>query len=204
MSPRKAVAILVATSALASSLVVGLLASDERWRTAWVELRDPAPAEAAADGPVLVLGGGVGRLPFALTLPGVPGPTRPLWLSALDDGALEEHGLSCADPHVVCAQPVPASTYGEALLLARLASDLAPEVTVTVVTSTFHVARTRYQFATCPGPDVVVVSPAAPTLPGEPDRAELLKLINAGLRTACRGAALPPAAATASGTNGPQ
>ena len=199
----RTVAVLLAGALVAASvLAVGLLASDAHWRTAWDELHDPAPAAAAADGPVLVLGGSGERLPFALTLPDVPGPTRPLWLSALDDRALEEHGLSCADPHVVCAQPVPASTYGEALLLARLAAELAPGVTVTVVTSTFHVARTRYQFATCPGPDVVVVSPAAGTLPGEPDRAELLKLVNAGLRTSCRGATLPAAAATAAGTKG--
>jgi hypothetical protein len=192
VSLRTAAAVIGAVLVTAPVLAAVLLLADPDWRVALGELDDPAPAAAAPDGPVFVLGGGADRLPFALTLPGVPGPTRPLWVSAHSDEALAREGLSCADEHVVCAQPEPASTYGEALLLARLAHSHAalgasPDATVTVVTSTFHVPRTRYQFATCPGPEVVVVAPAAALLPGERDRGELVKLINAGLRTACRG-----------------
>jgi hypothetical protein len=193
VSLRIATAVTLAAVVVASMLAAALLLTDPDWRIALRELGDPAPAAAAADGPVFVLGGGADRLPFALELPGVPSPSRPLWVSAHSEEALAQEGLSCADAHIVCAQPDPVSTYGEALLLATLAdvhaATLPAEVTVTVVTSTFHVPRTRYQFATCPGPEVVVVSPAAALLPGEGGRGELVKLINAGLRTACRGGA---------------
>jgi hypothetical protein len=193
VSLRIAAAVTLAAVVGASMLAAALLLLDPDWRIALRELGDPAPAAAAAGGPVFVLGGGADRLPFALRLPGVPSPSRPLWVSAHSEEALADEGLSCADAHVVCAQPDPASTYGEALLLAMLAdahaSVLPADVAVTVVTSTFHVPRTRYQFATCPGPAVVVVAPAAGLMPGERDRGELVKLINAGLRTSCRGAA---------------
>jgi len=191
----------MAALGLAAVAALLLLVSDPAWRTALRELAAPAPAAPAADGPVLVLGGSPSRLPLALELPGVPGPTRPLWVSAPGRETLTtlaENGLSCDDAHVTCVTPDPASTYGEALALraltAALTADLGADVRVTVVTSTFHVARTRWQLHACAGPtggagggpDVVVMSPGAGPAPEDRPRLEVLKLVNAGLRTSCR------------------
>lgn len=195
---------LVASVGLVAVGALLLLVSDPTWRTALREIADPAPAAAAADGPVLVLGGSPSRLPLALELPGVPGPTRPLWVSAPGRETLTtlaENGLSCDDVHVTCVTPDPASTYGEALALRALTADLTAalgaDVRVTVVTSTFHVARTRWQLHACAaptgatagtgaGPDVIVMSPGAGPAPEDRPRLEVLKLVNAGLRTSCR------------------
>jgi hypothetical protein len=196
----RGVGLISAATVLVGLGAVLLLVSDARWRTALRELSDPAPADAAPDGPVYVLGGSSNRLPLALTLPGVPSPTRPLWVSAPGregHATLVEHDLSCEHPHVTCVTPYPTSTYGEALALRGLLTehhDVAPDATVTVVTSTFHVARTRWQLHACALPegapgagiDVVVRSPGAGPAPVDRPRLEAIKLVNAGLRTACR------------------
>jgi len=182
------VALLVALAVSAASAVsfgLLLLISDATWRTAWREVAAPAPAAALSDGPVMVMGGSPARLALALTLPGVPGPSRTLILSggAVDDW--EAGGGACDDPHVHCAQPDPSSTYGEALMLDRLATAHGWDA-VTVVTSDFHVARARWQVSACTDVGVVVVSPGSGGAVRDAPRLERLKLINAGLRTACR------------------
>jgi uncharacterized SAM-binding protein YcdF (DUF218 family) len=187
------VALTVAVAALTALTLLlvpaAMLLSDEGWRTAARELADPAPASPAPDGPVLVLGGSDTRLPHALALvEGLPGPTRPLWLSAGTAEQWEAMGRTCDEPHVVCLTPDPASTYGEALAARRLAAGMADGEVLTVVTSGFHVARTRWQFAACAGVPTVVVAPGAGPSPDDQAWAELVKLVNAGLRTACRGA----------------
>ena len=162
------------------------MVSDAAWRTAWAEAASPAPAAALATGPVMVLGGSPTRLPLALTLDGVPGEERPLVVSA---GAVDDwraRGGSCDDPHVTCVMPDPSSTYGEALALDALAAAHGWDA-VTVVTSDFHVARTRWQMAACTDVTTVVVAPGARPFAEDNPRLERLKLVNAGLRTSCRG-----------------
>jgi len=177
------VALLVAL--LVPLLVLVPLASDPAWRTAWAEVAAPAPAQALADGPVMVLGGSPTRLPLALTLPGVPGPSRPLVVSgsAVDDW--QARGGTCADAHIVCVMPEPSSTYGESLALDALAAEHAWDA-VTVVTSDFHVARTRWQMAACTDVAHVVLAPGAGPSADDQPWLERVKLVNAGLRTACR------------------
>jgi hypothetical protein len=191
---------LVAALALTGCAAVLMVVADPGWRTALAELDEPTPAPPAADGPVYVLGGSPLRLPFALELPGVPSPTRPLWVSAPDHethAVLAASGLSCGDALITCVVPDPASTYGEALALRALTAELGSDVEITVVTSTFHVARTRWQLHACAvpversgegdtGPGIVVVAPGAGPTSTDRPQAELLKLINAGLRTSCR------------------
>jgi hypothetical protein len=187
MKVRVALLVALAMSAVSavSAVSLGLLISDASWRTAWREVSAPAPAAALSDGPVMVMGGSPTRLALALTLPGVPGPSRTLLLSgsAVDDW--EARGGGCDDPHVRCAQPDPSTTYGEALMLDRLATAHGWDA-VTVVTSDFHVARTRWQLAACTDLDVTVVAPGSGGAPDDQPRLERLKLINAGLRTTCR------------------
>lgn len=189
--PTRTVATVALASVLALALVLAgaaaltLLLSDATWRTAWREIDAPAPQAALPDGPVMVLGGSPTRLPLALALPGVPGPLRPLIVSAsaVDDWRVQ--GGTCADAHVICVQPDPGSTYGEALALRALAAAHGWGA-VTVVTSQSHVARSRWQLSACSDVTTIVLAPgAAPSVFDSP-RQERLKLVNAGLRTSCR------------------
>jgi hypothetical protein len=180
-----AVALLGAAVLVASALVLAPLLGDPVWRTAWTEVSAPAARAALPDGPVMVLGGSSTRLPLALELPGVPGPERPLVLSA---GAVDDwraRGGTCADAHVVCVTPDPSSTYGEALALDALAAEQGWDA-VTVITSDFHVARARWQFGACASVPVAVVAPGAGPSGLDSPWQERIKLVNAGLRTACR------------------
>jgi len=178
--------IVAAAVAIAVALVLfPPMLADPEWRMAWREIAAPAPADALPDGPVMVLGGSPTRLALALTLPDVPGPSRPLVLSASVTGDWEARGRSCEAPHVHCVDPDPMSTFGEALTLDRLASEHGWDA-VTVVTSDFHVARTRWQFSACTDVDVVVLAPGAGPSRDDQPRRERIKLVNAGLRTACR------------------
>jgi hypothetical protein len=180
-----AIVVTVAAVALGPVLVLAPVVSDAAWRTAWREAGSPAPTQALPDGPVMVLGGSPTRLPLALTLPGVPGPSRPLVVSgsAVDDW--REGGGSCGDVHVVCVTPDPSSTFGEALTLDALATGFGWDA-VTVVTSDFHVARTRWQFAACTDVAHVVLAPGAGRSAEDRPWQERVKLMNAGIRTACR------------------
>lgn len=181
---------LVLAVALVLALLLALLApalADPTWRAVWGELDAPSPRTAAPDGPVMVLGGSPARLPLALALPGVPGPSRPLIVSgsAVDDWRAT--GATCSAAHVVCVEPDPSSTYGEALTLAALAEERGWDAgPITVITSEFHVPRTRWQFAACTDLDVVVPSPGAGPAPEDQSWLEPIKLVNAGVRTACR------------------
>ena len=187
---RAARATLATLATLAAAVLVPALAlvpvvTDPAWRTAWTEASAPAPARALPDGPVMVLGGSPTRLPLALSLPGVPGPTRPLLLSASAIDDWRALGGSCADTHIVCVMPDPDSTYGESLALDTLARERGWDA-VTVVTSDFHVARTRWQMAACTDVTTVVVAPGSGRSAEDSPRQERVKLLNAGLRTTCR------------------
>ena len=180
----------LAAAVLVPALALAPVVTDPAWRTAWAEVPAPAPERALPDGPVMVLGGSPTRLPLALTLPGVPGPTRPLLLSASAIDDWRALGGTCEDAHIVCVMPDPASTYGESLALDTLARERGWDA-VTVVTSDFHVARTRWQMAACTDVATVVVAPGSGRSAEDSPRQERVKLLNAGFRTACR-TGLPP------------
>ena len=122
----------------------------------------PTDAEPFADGPIVVLGGGGGeRLTTAMAIRG-EGSERTLVVSA---GAIDEWlsaGGRCSPAGIVCILPEPVNTYGEARTVAGLVAEHGWDQ-VTVVTSDFHVTRTRWLFDRCLEVPVRVV--AAPTDP---------------------------------------
>jgi hypothetical protein len=133
----------------------------------------------------------------------VPSESRPLVLSASAATFFERSGRSCAEPHVLCVSPVPENTYGESLLAGRLMVQHGWGE-LTVVTSRFHVARTRWQFGRCvasvrdgavptaavpdvsvPDVSVVVVAASDVSVVWQRVWSERLKLVNALLRYRC-------------------
>lgn len=120
----------------------------------------PRGDEPFADGPIVVLGGGGGeRLTRALQLRGDPAgashraQSRELVLSA---EAIDDHRRRGGDDDVSHLVPVPPNTLGEALAIARLVDERGWSH-VTVVTSDFHVTRTRLIIDRCVAVPVAVV-----------------------------------------------
>jgi hypothetical protein len=74
-------------------------------------------------------------------------------------GQTAEDLAICREEGVTCAVADPSSTRGEVLLM----TEIAPESpSLIVITSTPHVARTRYIFAKCYAGDVKVVAAGRP------------------------------------------
>jgi uncharacterized SAM-binding protein YcdF (DUF218 family) len=144
-------------------LVAALVAATARW-IVWPHT-DPAPRHADA---VVVLGGGGGeRLAEGLRLVKarvarvlvISEGERPGWTEAnrlCKGGALFE---------VVCFDPEPGRTQGEARAMARLAEERGWK-DVVVVTSDYHAIRAGRLFARCFGHDVPVVAAGPDGLPG--------------------------------------
>ena len=150
-------------------------------------LAPPVSTDPGA-GPVMVLGGDGSRLEAGLALPDVPSAARELVLSSSAGELFVLAGRSCDEPHVLCVAPEPENTYGEALLAAGLAAERG-WTALTVVTSTFHVQRVRWQFEEC-APALAVTVVAAPSPGGEVLVAwrvvrETLALAQARLRYTC-------------------
>lgn len=119
--------------------------------------RESAPRQADA---VVVLSGGKGpRLERALGLVR-RGVADVLVVSDGWDPSWPEANRLCAGRsarfEVVCVQPSPYSTRGEARAVARLASARTWD-SVVVVTSTYHVTRARMLFERCLDADVQAV-----------------------------------------------
>lgn len=74
-------------------------------------------------------------------------------------GQTEEDLAICREEGVTCAVADPSTTRGEVLLMTEIAAE-APSLIV--ITSTPHVARTRYIFAKCYPGDVKVVAAGRP------------------------------------------
>lgn len=109
---------------------------------------------------VIVLGGsGMERLELGVAL--ATERDAPLVLSAegIDRGAAA--GLTC-DVEVVCVNPEPATTAGEALTMHELAAERGWD-RVAVATSDFHTNRSRALFRQCFGDRVDVVGADTPT-----------------------------------------
>jgi uncharacterized SAM-binding protein YcdF (DUF218 family) len=122
----------------------------------------PSSDPAFPDGPIVVLGGGGGeRLSTALALRG-DDEQRDLIVSASAIDEWRATGGQCSPEPITCMVPDPVNTFGEATTV----NDLAAEngwTHVTVVTSDFHVTRTRLLFDRCLDVPVRVVG--APTEP---------------------------------------
>lgn len=84
-------------------------------------------------------------------------------LVSVDRGAAH-HRQACRDGTATCKTPTPFTTAGEARLLADYlaARDMHSAI---VITSTPHVARTRYIFDKCFGGDITVVGVTDDTSP---------------------------------------
>lgn len=88
----------------------------------------------------------------------MPTAERPWVLShpsAHDWGIL---GRDCDDEFVYCIYPEPVSTWGEAQEVARMA-EAGDWPAATVVTSDFHLARSRLLFQRCLGVPIALVGP---------------------------------------------
>ena len=72
-----------------------------------------------------------------------------------------EQGVECGDPGVLCLEPDPPTTIGEARNIADLAA-VHGWGHVTVATSRFHTARARVTFRQCLGDAVSVVGATRP------------------------------------------
>lgn len=118
---------------------------------------DEPPRRADA---ILVLAGNEERLPAArrLLARGVAPILAISWSDELEDAARAEvcAGLRPKRPSIFCFRPEPFSTRGEARLAARLSRERGWNELV-VVTSGYHVFRTRTLFERCLDAEVAVV-----------------------------------------------
>jgi uncharacterized SAM-binding protein YcdF (DUF218 family) len=122
----------------------------------WLWPRDDVVTAPAA---VVVLGGaGAERTELGRDLATEHGAVLVLSSSAQHFGA--ELGLDC-DVEVVCLDPVPETTRGEARAVAALAADRGWDH-VTVATSRHHTSRARLLFRQCLGERVSVVGATRP------------------------------------------
>lgn len=123
---------------------LALLVGGCGWLFGW-----PPDGESFATGPVVVLGGGTGdRIALGRELVEASGVPRELVLSEDAAAEWEATGRSCAEPRVRCFTPDTMDTFGEAVTVTELARDHGWE-SVTVVTSEYHVTRTRLLFGYC-------------------------------------------------------
>jgi uncharacterized SAM-binding protein YcdF (DUF218 family) len=138
------------------------------------------------DGPIVVLGGGGGeRLTTALTLRG-DDRDRELVVSTSAIDEWRATGGQCTPAEITCMVPDPVSTYGEATTVRDLVA-VNGWTRVTVVTSDFHVTRTRLLFDRCLDVPVRVV--AAPTDPNPAERVyRIVREMAATARSLGRGA----------------
>jgi uncharacterized SAM-binding protein YcdF (DUF218 family) len=117
----------------------------------------PTGDEPFGDGPVVALGGNVPRVERAVAIVDEPGAPRPLILSAGSIEAGRQLGVDCRPPAVLCVDPVPHNTYGEARTIAALQGEHG-WANVTAVTDPFHLTRSRLLFERCVDVPVRVVA----------------------------------------------
>lgn len=108
----------------------------------------PVLEEPFADGPVMVLGGSSARVVTGQEVLPEATEVRPLILSHASIDYFEATRGACDSPHVRCIRPLPATTWGEAQEIARLARQEGWS-SVTVVTDDFHVPRSRLLMRRC-------------------------------------------------------
>jgi uncharacterized SAM-binding protein YcdF (DUF218 family) len=117
----------------------------------------PSSDEPFTDGPVVALGGNEARVERAAGIVEASASERPLVLSAGSIEAGAELGIGCDPPAVLCVEPRPSNTFGEARMVAAMAADHGWRE-VTVVTDPFHLTRSRLLFRRCLDVPVRVVA----------------------------------------------
>lgn len=142
---------------VAFGLVI-LLAAVAAWAPRFLY---PISDESLDQGPVVVLGGGSGeRSARAIEVLPLPTAERPWVLSYPNEHDWGTLGRDCEDEFVHCIYPEPVSTWGEAQEVAQMA-ELGEWPAVTIVTSDFHLARSRLLFERCVDVPVALVGPGA-------------------------------------------
>lgn len=137
---------------IALTLLLAIFAAGA-WLFVWPP--DGTPYE---EGPVVVLGGGADtRLRTALELVGEPRAGRELVLSEGAYSEWEVLGRSCGEEAVRCFDPQPPNTFGEAVTFADIARERGWE-RATVVTSDYHLTRSRLYFHRCLDIEVAVIA----------------------------------------------
>lgn len=137
---------------IALTLLLAIFAAGA-WLFVW-----PPEGTPYEDGPVVVLGGGAGeRLRAAVELVGEPTAGRDLVLSEGAYSEWEVLGRSCGEEAVRCFDPQPPNTFGEAVTFADIARERGWD-RVTVVTSDYHVTRSRLYFHRCLDIEVAVIA----------------------------------------------
>ena len=121
----------------------------------------PPVAEVSRSDAVYVLGPPMDvRLALAERLRG-EGMADRIFVSVQASGGQTAEDLAmCRDGRATCGVADPSTTRGEVLLLTELAAGETPSLIV--VTSTPHVARTRYIFGKCYPGEVTVVAAGRP------------------------------------------
>lgn len=104
--------------------------------------------EPLDSGPVLALGGGIGRVDAAREIVAGRGETTELLVSSSGSAIVDRRYEDCRVVNVRCVVPDPLSTYGEAMMAARLAR-LEDWPGVTIVTDDLHAPRARLLFSRC-------------------------------------------------------
>jgi uncharacterized SAM-binding protein YcdF (DUF218 family) len=113
----------------------------------------------AGEGPIVVLGGSADeRARLGIDLAEGP-PRREVVLSGDAADHAERYGRDCEEDDTSCVVPRPLSTWGEAQLVGELARE-RDWPAVTVVTSEFHLARSRMIFRRCLDVPVAMVGAA--------------------------------------------
>ncbi|MEM7274964.1 MAG: YdcF family protein, partial [Actinomycetota bacterium] len=133
----------------------------------------PQSVEPDAVDAVVVLAGGSGeRLGRALELLEDPaGPVADTLVLSIGNGAWPGAGpveVSCGDRgavDVICFEPVPDSTKGEAIAIGRLAEERGWR-RIALVTSDYHLHRAMLRVERCADAEVLPVAAAARTTPG--------------------------------------
>jgi uncharacterized SAM-binding protein YcdF (DUF218 family) len=148
-------------------LAGGLAAATARW-ILWPDTDEPGRADA-----VVVLGGGAGeRLPAALEL--VKQGVAPVLL--VSHGEREAPELCGREEpfEVICFEPKPDRTRGEAAYAARLARERGWR-SILVVTSRYHAVRARMLFRRCFDGEVRAVGVRPPSAGGLPTPKSLVR-----------------------------
>ena len=120
----------------------------------WLRGAHGEPLDA---GPVLALGGGIGRVDAARDIAAGRDDGPELLVSSSGSAIVDRLYEDCRATNVRCVVPDPLSTYGEAMMAARLAR-LENWPALTVVTDDLHAPRARLLFTRCVDAPTTVVA----------------------------------------------
>lgn len=150
--------------AAVAAVAVALAAATARY-VLWPQADEPADADA-----VVVLAGGLGERLAAAQRLVRDGVAPVLVLSHGSERCVERDG----EAEIVCFEPEPDRTQGEARAAAALARERGWD-SVVVVTSAYHLERARLLFERCVDGEVRAVAAEPPTNRGLPTARNVLR-----------------------------